>query len=95
MRRISNKSLVINWNEDRKKLLGCLPNNTMKKGAGNFKAARQRRKVQSKSKEQEKFPLASRAVVTEFRQRRKKGLQITKLWFLQNYETQNSGYLWN
>ena len=81
MRGISSKSLVVKWNKDRKKLLGCLSNNTIKEGAGNFKAARQRRKVPSKEKEQEKLPLASKAVVAEFKQRRKKGLKITKLWF--------------
>ena len=78
---LPNKCLVIKWNKDRKKILGVLLNNKVKRGTENFKAARQRQQLPSKKSKRECFPLPAKAVVTEFKMRRNKGAKVTKMWF--------------
>ncbi len=55
--------------------------NKIKKGKRNIVAARQSRKITSdKIEQREKFPLAAKLVVSEFKRRRQQGIKVSKLW---------------
>ena len=56
--------------------------NKAKKGEGNFTAARHRRQITSKTvKRRELYPLAVKAVLSDFHKRREKGAKVSRLWF--------------
>ena len=78
---IPHKCLVVKWNKERLKIKDEMNTNKVKKGKANIVAARQRRKITSDSIEQrEKFPLAAKLVVSEFKRRRQQGIKVSKLW---------------
>jgi hypothetical protein len=66
-----SKSLVIKWNKQRKKLEEQVALNKHKKNTGGIRDARQRRKISiDRSKRAEKYPLASKLLVADFKLRR-------------------------
>ena len=77
-----SKCLVVKWNKARESILAEISKNKHKSNAGSAREARRRRKMvgekaQSKS---EKYPLAAKLLIAEFKLRRAKGSKISKLW---------------
>ena len=76
-----SKSLVVKWNKARKSILSEIAQNKLKANAGGARGARRRRQmVGEKARNSEKYPLASKLLVAEFKLRRAKGSKISKLW---------------
>ena len=76
-----SKSLVIKSNKQRKELEEQLALNKHKKNTGGIRDARQRRRISiDRSKRAEKYPLASKLHVADFKLRKLSGCKVTKLW---------------
>ena len=69
------------WNKARKSIFSEIAQNKLKANAGGARGARRRRQmVGEKARNSEKYPLASKLLVAEFKLRRAKGSKISKLW---------------
>ena len=76
-----SKSLVIKWNKERDRLQEQLVLNKYRKNTGPTTAARRRRRItDNRSKHMEKYPRASKLLVSEFKLRRAAGSKVSKLW---------------
>lgn len=76
-----SSSLVVKWNKARSSILSKIVKNKQKTNAGGAREARRRRQtVGEKARNSEKYPLAFKLLITEFKLRRAKGSKITKLW---------------
>ena len=76
-----SKSLVVKWNKARNSILSEIAKNKQKIDAGGAREARHRRQVVGgKARNSEKYHLASKLLITEWKLRRGKGSKITKLW---------------
>ena len=79
---IPNKRLVIKCNKQRFKIKNEMNINKLKKGEGNIVPKRQRGKITPDNIDQrEKFPLAAKLVVSEYKRRRQHSIKVSKLWF--------------
>ena len=75
------KCLVVKWNKARDQLLSQMSRNRHKGNTGGVREARLRRKmVGERAKNSERYPLATKLLVAEFKLRRAKGSKISKLW---------------
>ena len=73
--------MVVKWNKARNSILSEIDKNKQKTNAGGAKEARHRKQmVGEKARNTEKYPLASKLLITKFKLRRAKGSKITKLW---------------
>ncbi|XP_028404065.1 tigger transposable element-derived protein 2-like [Dendronephthya gigantea] len=76
-----SKSLVIKWNKEKDRLQEQLVLNKYRKNTGPTTAARRRRRItDNRSKHMEKYPRASKLLVSEFKLRRAAGSKVSKLW---------------
>ena len=81
MQGIPNKSTVVKWNKDRKKIFAELALNKQKEKKTNVREARQRRKRSATKGRNERYPKAASLLVSEFKLRRARGYRVSKLWF--------------
>ena len=78
---IPNKRLVIKCNKQRFKIKNEININKLEKGKGNIVPKRQRGKITPDNIDQrEKFPLAAKLVVSEYKRRRQHSIKVSKLW---------------
>lgn len=76
-----SKCLVVKWNKARKSIFAEIAQNKAKKNAGGARETRRRRQmVGNKAQNSEKYPLAAKLLIAEFKLRRAKGSKISKLW---------------
>ena len=76
-----SKCLVIKWNKARDKIFAEMSLNKRKANTGGVRESRQRRKmVGEKAKNSQRYPRATKLLVTEFKLRQAKGSKISKLW---------------
>ena len=76
-----HRTLVQKWDKNRGQILKELELNKRCKNSGNIREARQRRKmVSEKPKHHERYPLAAKLLIAEFKVRRAAGCKVTKLW---------------
>lgn len=69
------------WCKNRGQIFKELELNKRCKNSGNIRDARQRRKmVSEKPKHHERYPLAAKLLIAEFKVRRAAGCKVTKLW---------------
>ena len=69
------------WNKAGNSILSEIAKNKQKTNAGSAREARRRRQmVGERARNSEKYPLASKLLLTEIRLRRAKGSKISKLW---------------
>lgn len=79
-KQISN-FLVINWNKARDKILAAVACKKRKANAGGVREARLRRKIFcEKARNSERYQLAVKLLLREFKLRQAKGSKISKLW---------------
>ena len=76
-----SKSLVVKCNKARNSISSEFAKNKKKTNAGSAREARRRRQmVGERARNSEKYPLASKLLITECKLRRAKGSKISKLW---------------
>lgn len=73
-----HRTLVQKWDKNRGQIFKELELNKRCKNSGNIRDARQRRKmVSEKPKHHERYPLAAKLVIAEFKVRRAAGCKVT------------------
>ena len=74
-----NKSLLIKWNKAGQQILSDVQKDKHKTNAEGVRRARRRGQMVAARQETEKYPLAAKLVVAEFKLRRAKGSKVSKL----------------
>ena len=83
----ASKSLVVKWNKARNSILSGTAKNKQTTNAGGAREARRRRQiVGEKARNSEKYPLASKLLIREFKLRQAKGSKNSKLWLTTKME---------
>ena len=75
------RSLVIEWEKKRSKLLAELTLNKTKKNTGGARPMRQRSIARNRSQHTDKYLLTSNLLLAEFKLRRSAGSKVSKPWF--------------
>jgi len=90
-----SKFLVVKWNKARNLILSEIAKNKQKTNVGSAREKRHKRQmVGERGQNSQKYPLASKLLITEFKLQRAKGSKISKLWLTTKVKQKIENLLW-